>query len=270
MTMLSVFRQTFRAYRAGLLAVCAGLAAVSLVIVYTFEAFGGLEAFGDLFELVPAPIAALFRAQGGFGSTATGYVAADYRHPFYIIATVAFVITVASGAVAREIERGSVLMLLAAPIPRWRYLLPKLAVLAAGAGAAALATWLGTFLGAALTGIGGSIDNGLLLLTQLNMFALVLAAGGVAALISSASSDGGQTVVWSAGVATVMYLVDFLSLIWGPAEPLGPLTLFHYYDPLGLVQRGEVPWRDLGVLFGVAAATLGASLVVFQRRDISR
>ncbi len=267
--MLSVFRQNFRAYRVGLLAVSAGVFAVSMVIVYTFEAFGGMEAFEELFELVPAPIAALFRAQGGFASSPTGYIAADYRHPFYIIAGVAFVVTVASGASAREVERGTVLMLLASPIARWRYLAAKLCVLAAGAAAIVFATWLGTFAGAALTGI-GDIDNGLLLVVQLNMLGLVLAAGAITALISAASSDGGQTVVWSAGVATAMYFVDFLSLIWGPAGPAGPLTLFHYYDPLGLAQSGEIPWRDLIVLFGVALAGFGGALVVFQRRDIAR
>ena len=268
--MLSVLRQTARVYRTGLIAVAAGLFAVSMVIVYTFEALGGLEAFAELYELLPAPIAALFRAQGGFGASATSYIAADYRHPFYIIAAFAYVIAVASGAPAREIERGSALMLLAAPIARWRYLLPKLAVLVAGAAVIGAATLLGTFAGAALTGIGEEIDYWLLLLAQLNMFALVLAIGGVAALISAASSDGGQAVVWGAGIATVMYLVDFLSLIWGPAEPAGVLTLFHYYDPLGVAQRGEVPWRDLAALFGVAAACFGGALVVFQRRDIAR
>ena len=268
--MLSVFLQNFRAYRVGLLAVSAGVFAVSMVIVYTFEAFGGMEAFEDLFELVPAPIAALFRAQGGFATTPTGYIAADYRHPFYIIAGVAFVVTVASGASAREVERGTALMLLASPIARWRYLTAKLGVLIAGAVVIVLATWLGTFAGAALTGLGGDIDNRVLLLVQLNMLGLVLAAGGITALISAASSDGGQTVVWSAGVVTTMYLVDFLSLIWSPAGPAGPLTLFHYYDPLGLARSGEVPWRDLIVLFGVAAAGFGGALVVFQRRDIAR
>lgn len=269
MAMRSVFRQTFRAYRIGLLAVAVGLFAVSMVIVYTFEAFGGLEAFAELFELVPAPIAALFRAQGGFATTATGYIAADYRHPFYIIAGFAYAIAVASGASAREVERGTALMLLAAPIARWRYLLPKLAVLVVGAAVAVFATWLGTVAGAVLTGITEEIDYGLLVLVQLNMFALIIAAGAVTALVSAASSDGGQAVVWGAGIATVMYLLDFLSLIWGPAEPLGPLTLFHYYDPLGVVRNGDVPWRDLAVLFSVAVAGFAAALVTFQRRDIA-
>ncbi len=268
--MRSVFGQTLRAYRTGLLAVTASLFAVSMIIVYTFEAFGGLEAFADLFELLPTPIAALFRAQGGIGATATGYIAADYRHPFYIIAGFAYAIAVASGAPAREIERGTALMLLAAPIARRRYLLPKFAVLIAGAAAVALSTWLGTFAGATLTGISDEIQYGRLLVAQLNMFALILAAGGVTAFISAASSDGGQTVVWGAGIATVMYFVDFLSYIWGPAEPAGLFTLFHYYDPLGVSQRGGVPWRDLAVLFGAAAAGFTAALVVFHRRDIAR
>ena len=123
--MCSVFANTLRSHRIGLLAVSVGLFLMSLIIVYTFDAFGGLDALADLFESLPAPMAAMFRAQAGFGTTITSYIALDYRHPVYIIAGLAFVLSVSSGAAAREIERGTALMLLASPIPRWRYLLAK-------------------------------------------------------------------------------------------------------------------------------------------------
>lgn len=267
----SIFAETLRGYRTGLAALSAGLFAVSLVIVYTFDAFGGVEVFEEMLELLPEPVAAMFRAQAGFGASATGYIAADYRHPFYLIAAFAFVITAASGAAAKEIERGSVLLMLSAPVARWRYLLAKLGVLASGAAVLVFSAWLGTFAGGVVTGIGAEIDHGALLRVQLNTLALVLAAGGAASLISALSSDGGQTVAWSAGIATAMYFIDFLSLIWAPAGPAGPLSLFHYYDPLEVVQSGGgVPWRDLAVLSTVALAGFAGALAVFQRRDIAR
>ena len=115
----SVFLETMRGHRVGLASVSLGLFVMSLIIVYTFDALGGLEAFEDLYESLPDAFAAMFRAQGGFGSTLTNYIAADYRHPVYIVAGLAFVISASSGAVAREIERGTALMLLSSPIPRW-------------------------------------------------------------------------------------------------------------------------------------------------------
>ena len=268
--MRSVFIHTLRSHRIGLLAVSFGLFLMSLIIVYTFEELGGLDALEGFFESLPAPMAAMFRAQAGFGTTITSYIALDYRHPVYIIAGLAFVLSVSSGAAAREIERGTVLMLLASPIPRWRYLVAKVAVLVLGAVIIVILSWLGSLAGAALTGVGDEVESGTLLLAQLNELGVLLASGGIAVLLSAVGSDGGRTVSVTAGILTVMYFLDFLGAIWAPAEPLAPLSIFYYYDPLAVATGGGTLLRDVPVLFGVGLVLFVAALVLFQRRDITR
>ena len=266
----SVFMHTLHSHRIGLLAVSVGLFLMSLIIVYTFDAFGGLDALADLFESLPAPMAAMFRAQAGFGTSITSYITLDYRHPVYIIAGLAFVLTVSSGAAAREIERGTALMLLASPIPRWRYMAAKVGVLVVGAVIIVAVSWLGSLGGAALTGLAGEVEAGTLLLAQVNALGVLLASGGIAMLLSAVSSDGGRTVSVAAGILTVMYFLDFVGAIWGPAEPLAPLSLFYYLDPLAVATSGSSLLRDVLVLFGVALVGFVAALVLFQRRDITR
>ena len=268
--MRSVFMHTLGSHRTGLFAVSAGLFLMSLIIVYTFDAFGGVDALADLFESLPAPMAAMFRAQAGFGTSITSYIALDYRHPVYIIAGLAFVLSVSSGASAREIERGTALMLLASPIARWRYLAAKAGVLAAGSAVIVTTCWLGSMTGALLTGLADEVAGGTLALAQANTLGVLLASGGIAMLLSAASSDGGRTVSVAAGILTVMYFLDFVGAIWGPAEPLSPLSLFYYFDPLSVATDGGTLLRDVLVLFGVALAGFAAALVVFQRRDITR
>ena len=266
----SVFLETMRGHRVGLASVSLGLFVMSLIIVYTFDALGGLEAFEDLYESLPDAFAAMFRAQGGFGATLTNYIAADYRHPVYIVAGLAFVISASSGAVAREIERGTALMLLSSPIPRWRYLASKMLTMGVGVVIITFMAWLGSYAGTILTGVTASVDTGVLLVAQVNMLALFLAAGGISMLLSALSSDGGKTVLLSAAIVTVMYFVDFVAAIWSPIEPLAPFGLFAYYDPLGIARETvNLAW-NLGVLFGVAAVGFAAALVVFQRRDITK
>ena len=267
--MLSVFRQTLAGYRTGILAVSLGLFGISIMLVYTLEAFGGIEAFGNLLDLVPESFRAMFKAQGGFATDSNSFLGMQYRHPFYLIATLGFVIAVASGAVAREVERGTALMLLAAPIARWRYLMAKIGTLVAGVVVLLVAVWLGTWVGTLITGLTGEVQMVVLSRALVNLFALALAIGGIAMLLSSVSSDGGQVVSVAAGIAVVMFVADFLAAIWSPAEPVGLLSVFHYYNPLGVSQEGALPWRDLAVLFGVAFAGFGAALVAFQRRDIA-
>ncbi|MEX2431697.1 MAG: hypothetical protein WD645_07245, partial [Dehalococcoidia bacterium] len=206
----------------------------------------------------------------GFATTPEGFLAAQYRHPIYLIATTGFVVGVASGAVAREIERGTVLMVLAAPIARWRMLLSRTGALLVGLVVILAVAMLGTWVGLLLTGLAANVDMTVLLRVQINTLALVMAIAGAALLLSSASSDGGQTTAVAAGVFASMYFLDFLAALWSPAGPFGPLSLFYYYDPLAVSEMAGLPWGDLGVLFGVAAAGFGGALIVFQRRDIAR
>lgn len=268
--MRSVFAQTLRSHRVGLLSAALGLFAMSLIIVYTFDALGGAGQLSDLYDSLPDIFAAMFRAQGGFGATLTSYVALDYRHPVYVIAAMSFVLSLASGSAAREVERGTALLLLAAPIARWRYLAAKVGALTAGVAVIAAMAWLGSLAGALLIGVAANLDNATLLLAQLNAAALYLAAGAIAVLISSGSSDGGKTVALTAGVLTAMYFVDFISVIWSPMEPLAPLGLFYYFDPLAVAVGNSTLWRDVAVLFAVALAGFALALVRFHRRDITR
>ncbi len=266
--MRSVFLQSLRSYRTSLSVVSAALFGISVVLVATFDAFGGVEGMEGLLELLPEGIRAMLKAQGGFATDATGYIGMQYRHPFYLLATSGFVIAMSAGAVAREIERSTALMLLAVPLARWRYLAAKIASMVVVVVLLLVAVWSGTAAGVALTGLGG-VDMLTLMRVLANLLALALAVGGIAMLLSSLSSDGGHVISVAAGTAAAMFFGDFLATIWSPAELVGFVSLYHYYDPLGVTQASGLPLRDLAVLLSVAAAGFGAALVAFRRRDLA-
>ena len=268
--MTDIFLRTFQGYRMALLLVGLGLFALTLLIVYTFEAFGGLEAAERLEELIPESMRALLKAQGGFGTTATGYLAADYRHPLYIVIVSAFVISAAGGAVSREVERGTILLLLACPVPRWRFLTAKIGAMVGGLMVVLALALAGTWVGTLATGLTDQVDMSVILRVQLNGLALALAIGGYAVLISALSSDGSRATGLAAALTVAFFFLDFLAILWGPAGPAGPASIFHYYDPLAIAQEGGIPWRDIGVLLGVGAAGFALALAGFQRRDINR
>ena len=263
----SVFRQSLLSYRISLSVVSASLFGISVVLVATFDAFGGVEGMEGLLALLPESIRAMLKAQGGFATEATGYIGMQYRHPFYLLSTSGFAIAMASGAVAREIERSTALMLLAVPLARWRYLAAKVASMVVVIVVLLVAVWAGTGAGVAVTGLGG-VDMLTLARVLVNLLALALASGGIATLLSSLSSDGGHVISVAAGIAAAMFFGDFLATIWSPAELVGYVSLFHYYDPLGVTQSG-LAVRDMAVLMGVAVAGFGGALVAFQRRDIA-
>lgn len=266
--MRSVFLQALVDHRTGTLLVALALFGTSLLMVYIFDAFGGLEVFQEFVDLLPESMQALLRATGGLGASAEAYLGAQYRHPMYLVATAGFAIGTAAGMVARDVERGSLLMVLSTPMARWRYLAGKYGAFVFGAVSILAAAWLGTWVGVQITGV-DSIGSLVFVRVIVSLLALTLAVGGIATLLSAWLSDGGQVTGIATGVVVGMFFLDFLAALWDPAAPFGPLSLFYYYDPQQVSLTG-FPERDLGVLFGVAAATFGLALVVFQRRDIAR
>lgn len=268
--MINVWLQTLKGYRTPVLLVGFGLYGFALLLAYIFQAFGGLEGLGQLVDLVPETMRALLQAQGGLATSIDGWLAGGYRHPVFLVAISAFMIGTSSRVVAGEVERGTILLILARPLIRWRFLLGKTGAIILGLMVVLFLSWAGTWTGVLIIGESSATDFAVLLRVLFNALALGLAIGGYTTLVSSMSSDGGQTTGQAAGITVVMFFMDYLAILWAPASFLGPLSAFHYYSPADIPDIGGTPWLDLGVLLGAAAVTYAAAFIVFQRRDIAR
>ena len=238
----------------------------AILIAATYNAFGEIQ--GSLFESLPEAFRALLKTQSGLAGTPNGFLATGYRHPVYLTILTAFVIAASSGAMAREIERGTVFLLLSRPLHRYRLVLAKIAAmflaLVLFLGATLLGTWIGV-----LVGDMDGVDFPSLLLVQVNALFLIMAVAGYSFLISSVSSEGGRVISLAAGLAVVFFFVDYLATLWSAVEYIGLLSLFHYYDPVSVVDKGAVPALHLGVLGAVAVVGFAGALFAFQRRDIT-
>lgn len=265
--MFLVLKTTLKGYRLSLGLMGLALLGLGVLIPTTFTTFGS-DANALLREM-PQGLQAILKTQGDLLPMlgVEGYVAVGYRHPFYLIVTSAFTIAAAS-ALAREIEKGTIFAVLARPFPRYHLVLAKTGALVVGVVILLSATLVGTALGSAIGGLGDSLRMGLFLLVTTNALLLFLAIGGYSTLLSSMSREGSTAISLATGVTVAFFLMDFVASLWEPLELLGPWTVFHYYDPMGVVQAGGVPIGHALALGAVAAVSFGAALWVFQRRDI--
>ena len=103
--MTELFWGSLRGQRIGLGSVSLGLFGLSMLLAVSFEAIGGGQAVEDFFDLLPEAFKALLGAREGIPTSAEGFLAADYRHPLYLVTLSSFVIASTVGAIAREIER---------------------------------------------------------------------------------------------------------------------------------------------------------------------
>ena len=147
--MIPIFVHTLRSQRWPVLVTSLGLAALGFLLAASYESLGqqGLEFLG---ESMPRAIAALMKTEGSLLISAgpEGYLAIGFRHPLVLIVVSAFAIAGASSAVAREIERRTILLLLARPIPRYYLVLGKGAT-----SVIALASLLGALLAGTFVGV---------------------------------------------------------------------------------------------------------------------
>jgi putative exporter of polyketide antibiotics len=70
------------------------------------------------------------------------------------------------------------------------------------------------------------------------------------------------------GFTVVSYFLEVLGSLWEQAQPLQPLSVFHYVQPQAALE-GQADPLDFLVLAAVALAGVAWALVVFPRRDLA-
>ncbi|MSU79482.1 MAG: hypothetical protein EXS16_15500 [Gemmataceae bacterium] len=232
---------------------------------------------------------------------ATDLMSISYVHPLVITILSIWAIGRATSAIAGEIDRGTMELLLAQPIRRSQILLSHLSVDALIFPALCAVLWTGTYCGTWWMGLQPPTASEL---AQLNMekekaegkpqvvrsksqqidpyiflralpcvFALLFAVGGVTMAMSSMGRS--RSVVWGCAVSLflTMFLVNVLGQIW--SDWLGwlrPATIYYHYQPqlmiLGDGWRNPSAWTHLVILVGFGTGGYAFAWVYFTRRDL--
>ncbi len=245
------------------------------------ELFRGLESFlKDLFRETPGKIVqTLIGGETINLQRALDIFSIGYVHPFTQTILAIWAIGRATGAIAGEIDRGTMELLLAQPLARRQLVLAHLLVDAVTIPILCLSTWGGTWLGAWLFEFLGNanprlqIDPMVFGPALLNVAVLVFAVSGLTLVLSSAGRFRNRVL----GLAILLFLVQFLinvvGQLWEPARAIRPFTVFYYFQPQAIIldpdwaSDGAI-WRRLGVLFLVGCAGYGLACWVFCRRDV--
>jgi ABC-2 type transport system permease protein len=222
-----------------------------------------------------------------------------YVHPLVVTIFCVWAIGRAAGAIAGEIDRGTMELLLAQPIARPRVILAHLSVDLLTVPVLCLTLWFGTWTGIRMispiriehdTAQAGGVrfrpdpetvqrlesdatavnaaafGNGLW-----NVAALVFAVSGYTMWLSARGRFRWRVLGVAVLVTLLQFLVNLIGQLWDTAEPLRPFTVFYYYRPQTVILTGQ--WtagavRDLLVLAGVGTAGYGLALWTFCRRDL--
>jgi ABC-2 type transport system permease protein len=204
-----------------------------------------------------------------------------YMHPLVQTILCIWAIGRAAGAIAGELDRGTMELLLAQPLPRYRILVAHLGVDLATIPVLCLSLWAGNWLGAWLTGVLelGATPAAKRLLVDPRMFApalpsvaaLLFAVSGYTMWVSSRGRFRGRVLGIAVLATLVQFLINAVGQLWDAIAFLRPYTVFYYYQPQrAILGRGSVE-QDLinvGVLVGVGVVGYALALWTFSRRDL--
>jgi ABC-2 type transport system permease protein len=225
---------------------------------------------GMLIDLLPDAVRGFVGSSELDLLTPNGALAVGYNHPLTKVAICVFAVGLTSGAIAGELERGTLDLLLARPLRRRK-------LIQGSALACLLATifvcasmFLGTVVGAKIGGINGEVAWIDFIWITLNAIALVLAMSGLGYFFSALAQRAGQATSWTGGLLAGMFFLDWFATLWDKVEPLTPISLFHYFQPPDII-NGSSTWSvNITVLITVAVLAFSVAIVVFERRDLIR
>lgn len=212
-----------------------------------------------------------------------------YVHPLVQTIFCVWAVGRAAGAIAGEIDRGTMELLLAQPLPRSRLILAHLIVDALTIPLVCLSLWVGNGLGAAIFFVDWSAADHPMRVSPtalapglVHVAALLFALSGLTMWLSARGRFRWRVLGTAVFLALVMFLVNVLGQMWDGIAFLRPLTLFYYYQPQPAMLHGDwaVPldaWNGnhgrvlipgIAVLLAVGAVGYLLALRTFVRRDL--
>ena len=236
------------------------------LIVVSFPAIGGMAAVESVVETFPDGLRTLLRIapnlQAGFGLQ--DYLAFSWFHPVFLGLGTAFAVIRAADALAGEIERGSIYLVLSRPIRRYHFVLGKFIEMVSGCALIAAAAWLGLWLGLWWT-VPDVVDATRFLPAAVTVWFLLAALGGGAFVLSAVTRTAGAAAAWGTAWTLITLVLDVIPAI--ASSRLGYLNPWHHYYPQELTATGLDP-AGLLVLFGWIAGSGLLAILLFARRDL--
>lgn len=250
------------------------------------SSFFTVSSLKGIFDLMPEVIEPLLPVPFEQIATSAGRIAVAYDDPIVHLLVTVWAISRGSDAVAGELNRGTMEMVLAQPVTRVGVLGSQSAVTLIGAAMLAGTALLGTTVGLATVRLEESISPWVFLPAAINLFAMTVFLAGLTTMVSAGTSIRARTI----GIVGGIYAVSMIIKIVGRMAPgwgwLVYCSFFTPFEPQLLVSDKSKAWSwwvdtgpgtfDVvlgglgydGLLIGLGAVGFAAAFAIFCHRDL--
>lgn len=237
---------------------------VSIIIsMYQPETMATLDGF---IQAMPELMAAVGMEAGA--TSLMGFMISYLYGFILLIFPMVFCILRANGLIARYVERGSLVTLVAAPVRRSTIAFTQMTVLLSGI------VFLLTYTTAlefavAQSYFPGELKISRLLILNLSLLCLHAFIGGICFLASCMCSDTKYSIGLGAGIPSLMYVLQMLANTGEQAETAKYFSLFTLFDPNGVVAGESSAMIGTAILLAGAVLLYSIGILVFRKKDLS-
>lgn len=204
---------------------------------------------------------------GSMFASFEGFLAVEYYSIIWPIVAIILVLSCGSAAIAGEVDRGTIEILLAQPLSRVRLFFAKYIAGVVIIAALVLFSNLSVAVFSELYNVGYQWRS-LWMISALG-FLFSLALFSVTMVFSSLFSSRGKVASLMGGVVIVMYGLDLVSKFKESVEGFKYLSFFHYFDHNAALIDHQIAPLTIAVFLGVSVVCTLMGLVVFEKRDIA-
>ena len=179
-----------------------------------------------------------------------------------------FCILRGNALISKYVDKGSMVMLVAAPMKRRTIAFTQINVLVSGILLLIFYTTIVELI-CAISSFAGELDIKELFILNGGLLCLHLFIGGICFLSSCIFSDTKYSVAFGAGIPAFMYVLQMLANVGGNAEKAKYFTFFTLFRPDSIIVG------ESGAILGVFVLLAGAfilyvlGIMIFERKDLN-
>lgn len=262
---MTLFWQQFKAQFMGLVIWLGSGIGLGLLVAQSAPSFVQGDLLGQLLNTMPEALVKMMGIEPGLKPLDT-FVASQVSKTLVLVSAL-YAVLLALNAITREVDRRTIDFLLSLPVRRTAVLLARAAVMLVNTGIViagmGLTLWA-SFRAAGLEGSWAAYN-----LIYLNVWLLAVAMGGIALLASLWIDDYGVGVKLMMGLVSGAYFMEFVFRAAGLSRAARLISPFSYVDATAVLRNSVLPLGDTLVLVAVSALTIGLSLPLFERKEIT-
>ena len=236
---------------------------VSMIIsMFEPEMMKSLE---EIMDMMPGVMAAVGMRAGA--TTLIGFMS-SYLYGFILLVfPMVFCILRGNALIARYVEKGSMVSLVAAPVKRATVAFTQMKVIASGVFLLLVYTTVLEIVCVA-GNFPGVLDYGQLLTLNVGLLCLQLFIAGICYFCSCFFSNVKYSIGFGAGIPALMYVLQMLANTGGNAEKFKYATFFTLYNTDGIIAGETGAIIGMAVLFVGALFLFGAGIAIFSKKDL--